>query len=541
MRNAGAGGISLLLTVFFNERPFPTLLISLVTIGILAGCASPRPLTGGDKDVTPPRIVAEESTPNKQVNFSGNEVTITFDEWIQLKDIYSQLIVSPLMPKDPDINLKGRSIIIELPDSLMDNTTYSINFGNAIIDLNEGNILENYSFVFSTGPVLDSISLQGQVMDAVTLTSADGVWVMLHEHGVDSAVYKIKPAYVAKTNKAGNWTINNIRNDTFDVVALKDANLNFLYDQETELLGWVDTPVVTNQSRILPSIMVFPKSQRALVSEVKHDRPGLLTIVIKGPQPKPMPELVPPLPTSESAWDGDTLRIWYPVSTVYEGVAILGTDTTAIRAAREATGAGMMKLTLLTSRIHPAEALRFKADLPLMSIDTSLIQLAEDSLGALDFTLMRDSISTQLFSMKAAWKSLLRYRLVFLPGALTDYWGRQNDTIRHTFVVIPDDQFGIFKLTVTGLDSLKQYVLNIKSGDQVLYNYVITGVSMTTINSAPTLPGKYMIELVEDINRDGKWNTGNYDLRIPPERKKFYTPDNLRAGWDLEAEVKWDK
>lgn len=529
----------LLLTVFLTERPSTTVFLSLVLMGILLSCASPRPLTGGEEDKAPPAIIEAESTPNKQVNFTGNEITITFDEWVVLKDIYSQLLVSPLMPDQPDIKQKGKAIIITLPDSLEESTTYSINFGNAITDLNEGNILENYSFVFSTGPVLDSISLNGRVTDAVNLQPAEGLWVMMHEAGVDSAIYKIKPAYVAKTNKEGRWTINNIREGSFEVFALKDANLNFLYDQDSELFGWMDSIVVTNQSATLPDIVVFPRRPKVIVQGVTHTVPGLLSFVIPGPQPKALPILTPNLDSVITFWDQDTLRMWYPPEIVYSGIAILGVDTTVIRNAKEPISAEKLKLTMVTSRLHPLDSVRFTARVPLVSIDTSKIRIMQDSLGDIPFTLKRDSLSPLAFSLHGRWKPLLRYHIALMPGALSDYWGRANDTLKHTFVVTQADQYGIFRLTITGLDSLNQYLFHILSGNKVQERFVFTGVDSTTITSAPLLPGKYLFELIEDENRNGMWDTGDYDRRIKPERKKFFTPDNLRAGWDLEAKLEW--
>ncbi|MEO6130776.1 MAG: Ig-like domain-containing protein, partial [Saprospiraceae bacterium] len=152
-------------------------------------CASPKAPTGGERDTKPPAIIESASTPNKQTNFQEKEITITFDEWTTLKDIYTQLVISPLMPHAPEIKQKGKGIVIKLPDSLRANTTYTINFGNAIADLNEGNILENYAFIFSTGNVLDSIRLSGNVTYAFTLKPADGAWVMLYPVNEDSAVY----------------------------------------------------------------------------------------------------------------------------------------------------------------------------------------------------------------------------------------------------------------------------------------------------------------------------------------------------------------
>src|SRR6187549_611687 len=215
--------------MFFNKYPGHILLAFLALT--LLSCASPKAPTGGPKDETPPAIIWDESTPNKQTYFKDDKITITFDEWITLKEVNTQLVISPFLEESPEVTLKGKSIIITLPDTLKEETTYTFNFGNSIADLNEGNVLGNFSFTFSTGAVLDSSKLTGVVLDAVKMKPAENIWVMLYPVGEDSAVYKRKPDYVAKTNKEGQWTIENIRTDSFNVVALKDDNLNFLYDQ----------------------------------------------------------------------------------------------------------------------------------------------------------------------------------------------------------------------------------------------------------------------------------------------------------------------
>ena len=186
-------------------------------------CASPKPLVGGPKDEKPPTVIEEESTDNEQINFTGDRIVITFDEWIVLKDVYSQLVISPPMPDEPEITQKGKSVIIELPDSLRRETTYTINFGNAITDLNEGNPVENYVFVFSTGSVLDSNSVSGTVVDAVTLQPVDDIWVMMYFTGRDSAVYKNKPDYIARSDEKGLWSIKFLPVDSFHLLQLIDV------------------------------------------------------------------------------------------------------------------------------------------------------------------------------------------------------------------------------------------------------------------------------------------------------------------------------
>jgi hypothetical protein len=513
-------------------------LMLLLTLG---GCASPKAPTGGPNDESPPVVVEDASTPNFQTNFKPDEITITFDEWFTLKDVAAQVVISPLMPEDPEIKQKGKSIIIVVPDSLREETTYTINFGSSIADLNEGNILENYAFVFSTGDVLDSIKLSGKVTHALTLAPADGVWVILYPAGEDSAVYKRKPEYVAKTNKEGKWAMSNIRADSFNVVALKDDNINFLYDQETELIGWLEEPINTATTvSILPEIRVFPKEKRTGIREVIHQVPGWIKIVVDAPAVKPIPELIPPIENTMTSWDGDTLHIWYAPGQPYSGKAVVAKDTSTIR---QPVGLSLatapLKIAAVSGRLHPTGSARFMSVVPLTSIDTSRIKLTLDSLGTIPYMLTIDSFSDRKFSIHAAWKPLARHTLTFLPGAVKDFWGRTNDTIRHSIVVHGADQYGDLTLKVEGLDSTKNYILLLKTGEQIEARFVIEQQKTAQLKRGALSPGKYGGELIEDLNSNGIWDTGDYATRRQPERKMNFTIDNIRAAWEVESTILW--
>jgi hypothetical protein len=476
-----------------------------------------------------------------QTHFKEKQIIITFDEWITLKDVYRQLVISPLMPKEPDIKQKGKAILITLPDSLSDETTYTINFGNAIADLNEGNILENFAFVFSTGAVLDSIRISGMVTDAVMLKPAEGIWVMLYPVREDSAVYKRKPEYVGKTNKDGLWSMSNVRVDSFDVVALKDDNLNFLYDQDAELIGWLEESVYTSDPVMkLPEIFVFPKEKKISIKEITHHLPGWIKVMIESPPPKPLPVFTPPIEQSQTAWTGDTLHTWYSSQQNYSGLVVLNEDTTQVRPspANPLTNS-KLKIVAKSGRMHPGSSAYYVIDVPVASIDETKMTLTNDSLIAIPFSISLDSLDIRRMAVKASWEGDSKYTLTFLPGAVTDYWGRTHDTIRQSILINPTDQFGDLTIDVNGLDSTQHYVLLLKSGEQILDRFVMDSVAQAQFKKQAMVPGKYILEMIEDRNRNGVWDSGDYHLRRPPERKMRFNLDNLRAGWEVDTEILW--
>jgi hypothetical protein len=515
-------------------------IIVLAVISFLFACASPKPLSGGPKDALPPRILDYESTPNKQTNFHQKEITITFDEWIELKGVDQQLVISPLMPKKPEIKQKGKSIIITLPDSLRENTTYTLNFGNAIQDLNEGNKLENFSFIFSTGDFLDSIKLSGIVTDATTLKPSPDTWVMLYPTGLDDIVYSKQPEYVTKTNKEGAWSISNVRSDSFLVVALKDENLNFVYDLDNELFGWLDQNQISTVSATLPDIQVSARAARPIVKEIVQIAPGLMYAIIPGPFPKTLPVFQPPLDSAHFEWVGDSLYIWSSQDVNYSGNIILGTDTTHIRQVETKYLKNKpLILSSLTSRMHSGDAVSIKSNVPVRSFDQTLIQLSKDTIASIPFHIEKDSVSERILHIHSNWIPASRYIMKFLPGAITDIWGRASDSFNFSFVVTPQDQFSNLNMKIAGLDSTTNYVVQVMTGNVINHKFFIHQQSSAEVISRGMDPGKYIIELIEDRNNNGTWDPGNFNLRRQPERKMIFTPDNLRAGWDVEMTMEW--
>ena len=216
-------------------------IIALAAALISGGCAKMGSLTGGPKDEDPP-LVIESKPDNYSIRFDGKKIEITFDEFITLNNINQELIVSPPLKEKPDVRLKGKSLLIELNNELKDSTTYTLNFGQAIKDNNEGNLLANYEFVFSTGDFLDSLSVGGSLKNAFDMSNVkDPTSIMLYTDLDDSIVHKDIPVYIGKTDKEGNFRINNLRSGKYKIFALQDVNNNFLFDLPNEAIAFADS------------------------------------------------------------------------------------------------------------------------------------------------------------------------------------------------------------------------------------------------------------------------------------------------------------
>lgn len=223
----------------------------VVLMVIAAGaCAKQGSPSGGPRDTTPPVVV--RSVPlNRTTNFSGKTITVTFDEFIQLDKIQEKFMISPPVEKRPDISIRGKNVIITLDAELRDSTTYTLYFQDAIRDLNEGNILENYQFVFSTGSFIDSLMLDGRVYDAINLEVPPRMMVMLHSNLSDTAPKTVIPDYISMTDQTGFFTVNNLRAGTYRIYALEDLNNNRKYDPADERFAFLsDTIRVTVESNL---------------------------------------------------------------------------------------------------------------------------------------------------------------------------------------------------------------------------------------------------------------------------------------------------
>ena len=225
--------------------------IMVVALCIYA-CANRGYPEGGPKDETPPQVV-EEVPLSYTTNFKAKRVNIYFDEFVQLNDINNKFIFSPPVKKDPKVSLKGKYVQVAIPDSLRENTTYSLDFADAIVDNNESNPLGFYRYVFSTGERIDTLELGGTVVNAESYEPVMGVLVALYEKSGDSIPLKELPDYIARTDSSGNFRLTNLREGHYRVMSIEDANRDKMYTPESEMFAWMDTtvfPIVEPATRV---------------------------------------------------------------------------------------------------------------------------------------------------------------------------------------------------------------------------------------------------------------------------------------------------
>lgn len=220
-----------------------TLIILLYSVSTLnSGCAQIGSISGGVKDTLAP-VLVKASPPQNTVNFKGNHIQFTFDEYIEVKDVSTNVIVSPYQNSTPLITFNRKTINIKFRDTLLPNTTYSINFGNSIRDFNESNPLSGLTYVFSTGSKIDELSISGKVLLAETSKADSTIEVLIYKDATDSSVHTRKPDYLVRTNGAGEFTVNNLPPDSYKVYALRDNDGNKRYNSNREVFGFLNNDV----------------------------------------------------------------------------------------------------------------------------------------------------------------------------------------------------------------------------------------------------------------------------------------------------------
>lgn len=216
--------------------------IFMLTLFIYS-CASIGTPNGGPYDEKPPQYLSSIPVPN-QTHFSGKRIEILFDELIQLEKPSENVIITPPQMELPIIRTSGRKVIVELKDSLQDNTTYTIDFTSSIVDNNEKNVLENFSFAFSTGEIIDTLEVSGQLLNAENLEPMPGITIGLHSNLEDSAFTQIPFVRTSRTNEKGGFTIRNISPGTYRIYALNDVNRDYKFDQPGEDIAFLDTLII---------------------------------------------------------------------------------------------------------------------------------------------------------------------------------------------------------------------------------------------------------------------------------------------------------
>ena len=455
---------------------FSALLICCYAITTFSsGCAQIGAPTGGPRDTLPPVLV--KATPEqKTVNFKGNKISLNFDEYVDVQDLQNNLLVSPVPKKSPVILYNLKNVTVKFRDSLLPNTTYSINFGNAIKDINEGNVFKNFTYLFSTGNVIDSLSFSGKVILAETGKTDSTIIAMLYRNADDSAVIKRKPNYIAKVSSDGSFSFQNLPADKFKVYALKDGDGGKTYNSKSEIFAFTDTVITVSQNT--PSITLF-------ASALEKEAPKTTASTTK------KPGIEKKLRTTSNLEQG-TQSLLQPLLISFNN-----------------------NLKVFDSK-------------KIILADTNFIPHANTQLS-LDST-------SKIISVNIPWQPETNYVLLIPKDAVQDSAGNtlaKNDTLK--FTTKRTEDYGSVILRFKNLDISKHPILQFIENENIKFSYPLIG---TEWSNKLFPPGQYDIRILYDSNQNGIWDPGNYSKKLQPE-KAVTLPEkiSIRADWDNERDI----
>ncbi len=526
--------------------------IGLAFFLVMAACASVVGPSGGPRDLQPPRIDTANSTPNFQTRFLKQPIKLTFDEWVQLNNVSEQVVISPPLEYRPDIRLKKRSLLFDFDEreSLRPDATYTINFGEAVQDLTERNPAEDLRFVFATGNVLDSLSVTGQLIDAQTGDPVEDMLFMLYENTVDSVVRTERPFYFGQTGDNGRFEIKNVKEGTFKGFALKDVDNNYRYNRPSELIGFPKNLIeVSPEREPIVNVRVFQELPEFQLLNTDQRTNGRLRLQFNQP---PTDLLVEPEPINVEWFTEvvqDSLLLWYYRadtsdwrvfvrfnSTTRDTVLVRGFSAPPQRVVAPVKPSSKR----VEEKVKPGDPVSIEFDQPIRSIDTSQAIFLEDAnrLSSTSYDLSVDSLMPRKVILKYPWKTGPDYRLEFAPGMIRGWFGENQDTLTFRYQVIPKEDLGNLNLRLTGLDSTLQYSIKlIAQGKSGLPDLQVQGQSEILWELRKLDPGRYQVEIIIDKNGNGRWDPGVYDLGLQPETILSFPLEQLRANWDLEAEI----
>lgn len=528
----------------FHYR-YPILKITgvILVVFLLHSCAQPAILSGGDKDTAPPKELV--SVPkNGDANFSSQTIVIEFDEFIRLQKLYSQLIISPLMETRPDISVKGKKLIIKLNSELTPNTTYSINFGDAIKDITENNALPNYKYVFSTGPTVDSLSYTGTILNAFTLAKEDGFYVMLYDLYADSVPLKRTPRYLSKTNKQGQFTITNIAKGKYKLFVLKDINSNYLFDLPNEEIGFKEELISIDTSLSNNIIYSFKEDhEKQFLKHLENKTYGKLSASFNLPT-KNM-QLTPIGYAFKKQWfieeksaSGTSITYWLSGTEGIDSLSLIFTEGTSFTdtAHIELVKKEPLKDTLLPFSSNTSATFDLNkniiltAETPVIRYNTDSIQLFEDS-TLVQHQLIFNDTALRRFNIEYPFKENTNYSLHIPPKTFEDIYGRSNNALNYQFKSRKISYYGNIFLSLSP-DFTEDYIIQLHTDKNTLVEeYYLKGTQ--EINFLYLSSGNYKLTLIVDNNANKKWDTGNYLNHLQPEKLIKYTEViTIRSNWD---------
>jgi hypothetical protein len=569
----------------------------IIVVFIAVSCAKVSAPTGGPREYDPPVVVKSIPVAGAR-NFREKRLEITFNEYVALDNISEKFMVSPPMKKKPTVYLRGKSVFVEFEEPLKENTTYTFYFQDAIRDLNESNILDNYQFVFSTGPVLDSLSVTGNVYNAFSLEVPEKALVMLYGNLTDSVVHKYLPDYISAIDQNGYFRINNVRAGSYNLYALVDEDNSKNYNLPGESFAFLDSLVyVSPEKNYLPPVKDTVTVKKEKTGPVKKAELPVLTgehklLLFKGERKEhyltsSSRELkykllytlsLPPdtmkvrfsIPEAgensyfiENSRNRDTIKVWITDSTLYSQPQIISLieypftdslgingyklDTVPLRfAAPRATRAAKVKRpvfefvsNLRLGNLKPGEGIWFNSATPFGIPDTSRIgfyELIEKRKVRVPYSFQIEASNSCRYYLKASLTQGKKYLFIADSASFSNIYNEYSDSLGISFSIKDPESYNELSLDIRNYkgNAIVQLLTKEEKPVAELKSEKEGKLLFPLLET-----GSYRARIIYDINGDGKWTTGDFLKKRQPEPVSFYHQEiELKTGWNADNE--WD-
>lgn len=521
------------LKIALNKKQLFFNLFIIINFLLLQACANMLAPTGGSKDTSAPKLV--KSLPeNYSKNFNGKKIEIEFNEYIVLKDIQNQLIVSP-GNIETDVKKSGKKIIIDFKTELIPNTTYILNFGNSISDYTESNINKEFKFIFSTGNEIDSLNVTGRLIDAYKTDAIKEALICLYTDVTnDSIIYKEKPVYTTKTDDDGNFIFTNLKENKYKLIALTETNNNKIYDSQEEKIAFVDTVINLKKNNDLNIIKLFkevPNKSKLLNKKIEYQKIDL--IFNKKYADYTFLNIDNKIDTIIYNKSRDSVSIYYK-DKIDSSQLIIKYDNDKIDTIKNKFAKNLKPKNYIVeiNNKNDTDQLIIYTNNKIKEVLTDSIILYEDS-NAVNYNMF---VNLNQLIINYNFNTYKNYYIIVKDSSIIDYQNQKNKKIKKNIDFNKDEDYGTIELKLKG--NLSDKIIEVYNDKGINISSTQLNKNKKNIKINKVIAGNYKIRIITDINNNGKWDTGNYLKKIQPEPVEYYKDEiKVRANWELELEV----
>jgi hypothetical protein len=511
------------------------IIMSLLLLSILLfSCAEIVAPSGGEKDTQPPKV-KKSSPENYTTNFNSNKIEIKFDEFIKLNSGGGNILISPSLENKPKFELIGKKVIIIFKEKLLKETTYIINFGSSIKDNNEGNILKDYKFIFSTGSFIDSLKIEGKVLNAFNKEAVDNVLVALYKKDEDSVLYK-KPLYFTKTNKEGQYSLENLKSNSYQIVALEDKNLNYIFDQENERIAFQEKIITLEENTLNEPLFLYQNIKETKITEQTNKELNHTIFNFN----KSFLDLEIDIDTYNEndllyySLDKKQLHYWYLNKNKEKTSFYIKTNKEKIDSFTTKLTNNNIKTPFLykvnSQKINNKNKITIDFPFPITNFNEENLSILKNTIQLkYNFKWSKNNLTLNL-STDNLYDSLI---ININEGCFTSFHNLNSKSLLDTLT-----QFnGEISNLIIKTSQYKDFIIELYNNENKLI--AVQNVSRETKTYFNNLKqGNYFIRIFKDLNKDGIWNSGLFNLKRQPEKTLIYQSIELKDNWDKEIDIK---